>query len=92
LLGLGDSRVELGHEMGREAVGEGEGAWAGVAERPRSGGAGRAKCGSRAEGCMVLGREHAGAKERGEWGEGLMWAVGRRSWAFSFSFYFLLSI
>jgi hypothetical protein len=41
---------------------------------------------------MVLGREHAGAKERGEWGEGLMWAVGRRSWAFSFSFYFLLSI
>lgn len=44
LLGLGSSHAELVHEMGHEAMGEGEGAWTGVAERPRSGGgAGGAK-------------------------------------------------
>jgi hypothetical protein len=43
LAGPGQLARRLVHEMGREAMGEGEGAWAGVAERPRWGGAGRAK-------------------------------------------------
>jgi hypothetical protein len=37
LQGLVGSRAELDRKMGHEAVGEGEGAWAEVAERPRRG-------------------------------------------------------